>query len=110
MNYKGFHQLQWEDRLVIEKMLKVGDSKAKIAEAPVSYTHLDVYKRQDIVLGARKGHHGAHSKPRSGLFILAGRGCLPAAGGRRGGPVSYTHLDVYKRQAYQHVRERCLSL
>ena len=30
MNYKGFHQLQWEDRLVIEKMLKVGDSKAKI--------------------------------------------------------------------------------
>lgn len=26
MNYKGFHQLQWEDRLVIEKMLKVGDS------------------------------------------------------------------------------------
>ena len=25
MNYKGFHQLQWEDRLVIEKMLKVGD-------------------------------------------------------------------------------------
>ena len=33
MNYKGFHQLQWEDRLVIEKMLKVGDSKAKIAEA-----------------------------------------------------------------------------
>ncbi len=33
MNYKGFHQLQWEDRLVIEKMLQVGVSKAKIAQA-----------------------------------------------------------------------------
>ncbi len=33
MNSKGFHQLQWEDRLVIEKMLQVGVSKAKIAQA-----------------------------------------------------------------------------
>lgn len=28
------------------------------------------------MLGARKGHHGAHSKPRSGLFIL-GRAWVP---------------------------------
>lgn len=33
MNYKGFHHLTWNDRLTIEKMLKVGTSKAKIAEA-----------------------------------------------------------------------------
>lgn len=33
MNYKGFHQLDWNDRLTLEKMLKVGDSKAKIARA-----------------------------------------------------------------------------
>lgn len=33
MNYKGFHQLQWEDRLTLERMLKVGVSKVKIAEA-----------------------------------------------------------------------------
>ncbi|OUF48459.1 cytochrome c-type biogenesis protein NrfE [Pluralibacter gergoviae] len=39
---------------------------------PVSYTHLDVYKRQAAVL---------------------------RRAGRRAHPVSYTHLDVYKRQA-----------
>ncbi len=33
MNKKGFHHLTWNDRLTIEKMLKVGDSKAKIAKA-----------------------------------------------------------------------------
>ena len=38
------------------------------------------------MFGARKGHHGAHSKPRGGCFVLAGRGCLPAAGGLRGRP------------------------
>ena len=47
---------------------------------PVSYTHLDVYKRQL-----------QYSAPR-----------LPSADGRPRAravrPVSYTHLDVYKRQ------------
>lgn len=33
MNYKGFHHLTWNDRLTIEKMLKVHTAKAKIAEA-----------------------------------------------------------------------------
>lgn len=33
MNKKGFHHLTLNDRYVIERMLKVGDSKAKIAEA-----------------------------------------------------------------------------
>lgn len=33
MNCKGFKQLQWEDRLTIERMLKVGNPVAKIAEA-----------------------------------------------------------------------------
>lgn len=33
MNSKGFHHLTWNDRLTLEKMLKVGDSKAKIAKA-----------------------------------------------------------------------------
>ena len=46
---------------------------------PVSYTHLDVYKRQDKGGFAHIGnshHHGPHR------------------------PVSYTHLDVYKRQVF----------
>ena len=52
--------------------------------APVSYTHLDVYKRQ--FQGNSRG-------------IL----CLACPGASRDhpereAPVSYTHLDVYKRQ------------
>ena len=43
------------------------------APAPVSYTHLDVYKRQTEDPGY-------------------------AAGWWANTPVSYTHLDVYKRQ------------
>ena len=65
---------------------------------PVSYTHLDVYKRQgkgrvckifetEIDAGTRAKHikaeygQGGAGWPVDGL-----------------GPVSYTHLDVYKRQ------------
>ena len=44
----------------------------------VSYTHLDVYKRQRQLRPQRSHHPGA-----------AGDGSVP---------VSYTHLDVYKRQ------------
>lgn len=33
MNYKGFHQMDWEDRLTLERMLKIGTPKTKIAEA-----------------------------------------------------------------------------
>ena len=44
---------------------------------PVSYTHLDVYKRQ----------HGGR------LFYFYWRGITEC-----NVPVSYTHLDVYKRQ------------
>lgn len=33
MNHKGYHQLKWEDRLAIEKMLKAGCNKKQIAEA-----------------------------------------------------------------------------
>lgn len=33
MNHKGFHQLQWEDRITVERMLKVNAKPAQIAEA-----------------------------------------------------------------------------
>ena len=78
-------------------------------DAPVSYTHLDVYKRQvqrlfgfagfDIRLGIHTGH------------VLLGGG-VDEDGTIRGftvniaarlEPVSYTHLDVYKRQGLAHV-------
>ena len=55
----------------------------------VSYTHLDVYKRQD---GYRRFARGTEH--------FAGTGCLlqHCCGLCAGLPVSYTHLDVYKRQ------------
>ena len=73
----------------------------------VFYTHLDVYKRQ-------VGHHPAGRYPsHAHVQRRGGRNCQLFAfhslhhsagdalpGHARGdGPVSYTHLDVYKRQA-----------
>ena len=51
---------------------------------PVSYTHLDVYKRQSVN-GLVTYDNGSGTKADIGakLYII---------------PVSYTHLDVYKRQ------------
>ena len=58
--------------------------------AAVSYTHLDVYKRQFLYGNA--GFH-KHIAPSCGwlplLFLII--------------PVSYTHLDVYKRQGLSHI-------
>ena len=80
-------------------------------DVPVSYTHLDVYKRQ------RQAR--LRARPPTGLkapaFIRAAGGRAGATGWRRNRagkfrpgsqvircapswPVSYTHLDVYKRQ------------
>ena len=52
---------------------------------PVSYTHLDVYKRQE--------HHGANHGRNSGSVAYSLHTCFS---------VSYTHLDVYKRQVYRY--------
>ena len=68
-------------------------SLSGVAVGTVSYTHLDVYKRQvytpDMVLGpARKGikvTYCTDSRPLEHIVEA----------------VSYTHLDVYKRQIPQ---------
>ena len=59
---------------------------------PVSYTHLDVYKRQ------YQNHANCHRQNFT-VDILVHCGIISSIG-RKGhiGPVSYTHLDVYKRQ------------
>ena len=58
-------------------------------KAPVSYTHLDVYKRQ--VMRSRSNNAAAgRRKPLKPHWVSATQ---------RPRPVSYTHLDVYKRQA-----------
>ena len=76
--------------------------------ASVSYTHLDVYKRQALCRALswrRRCRQGAlfADGDRDWRALQAqrqhfgGRGRLSGRGGC--GPVSYTHLDVYKRQA-----------
>ena len=86
---------------------------------PVSYTHLDVYKRQALQLGngekkamlryqnkyrglmrANPGYLQnvlrelqAEGRVASGVTLAAKRRKRPSVE-----PVSYTHLDVYKRQ------------
>ncbi len=73
-------------------------SSARPSSGPVSYTHLDVYKRQALHLAL-------------GLFgeaVQVGGELSDLAVDRRR-PVSYTHLDVYKRQLQQMLR-RALPL
>ena len=67
----------------------------------VSYTHLDVYKRQDwgFVAVERPGGERA----RIACFAMVCHHCGGAhveffPNARQENPVSYTHLDVYKRQ------------
>ena len=55
----------------------------------VSYTHLDVYKRQPSCR-LYPGGNGADAGP-----VYEG---VHEAGAQAAGTVSYTHLDVYKRQ------------
>ena len=71
---------------------------------PVSYTHLDVYKRQPSVGAVYEVHRHPAPGGASG-FPRAVRGQRRRVAGKSDGgtgavPVSYTHLDVYKRQVY----------
>ena len=53
----------------------------------VSYTHLDVYKRQRQVYGTEKGLDVPGDREEKPIWVSDGWRS-----------VSYTHLDVYKRQ------------
>ena len=73
------------------------------AEIPVSYTHLDVYKRQLLNIQEIKGLL-PHRYPmllvdkviEIGPEHIVGVKCVT------NNAVSYTHLDVYKRQGFGH--------
>ena len=56
----------------------------QLRKKPVSYTHLDVYKRQET-------SNGNVSMENVSFSYVPARKLIE-------GPVSYTHLDVYKRQ------------
>ena len=70
------YKVTWEDEKILRGTVK----------QPVSYTHLDVYKRQRP--------SGSYRNARCWRFP-APKGKIPW---RSPLPVSYTHLDVYKRQ------------
>ena len=78
----------------------------------VSYTHLDVYKRQILRRSSSAACGTFDSGPlvRTSIIIVAipmtrciwlsrhGNGPKDRKEPAKSGPVSYTHLDVYKRQ------------
>ena len=72
--------------------------------AAVSYTHLDVYKRQDkeSLMKSYQAMYDAYSKifTRLGLEFRAVNADTGNIGGFASHAVSYTHLDVYKRQVF----------
>ena len=63
----------------------------------VSYTHLDVYKRQVMTQPGETDGYGAFEHVQA-LIQQAGTQFLDYV--IVNDPVSYTHLDVYKRQNY----------
>ena len=58
----------------------------------VSYTHLDVYKRQEPVYSMRANAHGINDLGNTYIEVDLTEQYMWYY------PVSYTHLDVYKRQ------------
>ena len=84
--------------LFVNACMRGEDSRTlALCRESVSYTHLDVYKRQVLVhervddaLLVRIAHHRVVRHGEEGLHGV--------------GPVSYTHLDVYKRQVCAHGR------
>ena len=84
-------------------MLEVG--KKKIAEKKlehiidtVSYTHRDVYKRQMYEYARRRIKQKKGLYFHFVLFFLGGLFIFALNKWMKVGAVSYTHLDVYKRQ------------
>ena len=69
----------------------------------VSYTHLDVYKRQvqdrGLRLHAAGGKLRLHSRDAKMTLTAEKAVTFASASAAVLVPVSYTHLDVYKRQA-----------
>ena len=73
---------------------------------PVSYTHLDVYKRQATIGLVPKEERAEKIKVYHEMIDFCAMAEIPAMHSHFGfipedpssEPVSYTHLDVYKRQ------------
>ena len=71
---------------------------------PVSYTHLEVYKRQIRDCANFRIYLQKHGSPQNQPLFQKGAGCGRRSHGLHA--VSYTHLDVYKRQGGYHAEAR----
>ena len=67
---------------------------------PVSYTHLDVYKRQGVDNG--NGLESFKNTPNDSMFVELNSDSQI----KYSYAVSYTHLDVYKRQVKDFQKRR----
>ena len=81
---------------------------------PVSYTHLDVYKRQVYkqaiafpFLKEETHHISKYCYDNLGTFSKRLE-CRSVCSSTVSRPVSYTHLDVYKRQMYRPITKNVL--
>ena len=79
------------------------DRGSQPAPVPVSYTHLDVYKRQVVGQRGADAMRAADRGQQPGAApAIATLACTPGSEAVQLAcviiPVSYTHLDVYKRQ------------
>ena len=81
----------------ISRMIRCS-SMCAVSLGPVSYTHLDVYKRQDtqsqtvVVNPDDTQELWFYNTPVGGVELIK------VSSADKTEPVSYTHLDVYKRQ------------
>ena len=76
-------------------VVKLDNTLIPSTKEAVSYTHLDVYKRQEFIIGTENSilQHLQYECPEKSFYPLS-KDCVC----HNMKPVSYTHLDVYKRQ------------
>ena len=99
---------------IIAPMLKMMSPGTRIHTSAVSYTHLDVYKRQLAKFESRSEMETERMAIDRRLKSLSGRESEVMEGLVEGkankviayDPVSYTHLDVYKRQGFRCAAKR----
>ena len=97
-----------QTRAVIKAALNVSAETGHVITPhimiPVSYTHLDVYKRQGILYLEVIFRGTLHFQPLDARVhadaVALMHHIIAGLDVRKAGPVSYTHLDVYKRQAW----------
>ena len=106
----GFFEFNWRQQVVaavmneLQACAHIETTGRQHHSGPVSYTHLDVYKRQ--VLGSSVSYAqtltaGQAQKSAQADAFLDYEKALITGGLDAATPVSYTHLDVYKRQQHR---------